>query len=81
MKNPFVIEILRCMAVGFGAAAAFVALVLAFDLGHLRALTFASPDGALALTMLFFFSGLSFSAAQCVFRNFPLFGGEDDDLR
>lgn len=79
MKNPFVIEIAHCLAVGFGVAAAFVGLVLAFDLGHLRALTMTSPDGPLALGMLFFFSGLTFSGAHCVFRIFPLFGGEEDE--
>ena len=79
MRNPFLLELARCVVVGFGAAAAFVGLVLAFDLGHLRALTMASGDGPLALALLFIFSGLTFSGAQCVFRIFPLFGSEDDD--
>lgn len=52
------------VAIGFGIAAAFVLLLLAFDVAGLRHLVFASNAGGLALAMLVFFHGIVFAGVQ-----------------
>jgi hypothetical protein len=52
------------VAIGFAAAALFVALLLALDVAGLRGLIFASDAGALALAMLVFFHGIVFAGVQ-----------------
>jgi hypothetical protein len=47
---------------GGGLGLAFVALVLLLDLGHVRSLAFASPDGALAVLLLAVGSVITFAS-------------------
>lgn len=47
--------------IGFGVAAVFVSLLLAFDVAGLRHLILASDAGALALAMLVFVHGIVFA--------------------
>lgn len=55
---------IRQVAIGFGIAAVFVALLLWFNVANLRHLVFASSDGLLALFLLFFFNGIVFAGVQ-----------------
>ena len=59
------------VVLGFAAAAVFVALLLAMDVGGLRGLVARSPDGMLAVFLFFVLNGLVFGgarAAMAVFR-------------
>ncbi len=64
---PLILMLMRHAAVGFGIAALFVALLLAFDVGRLRLLITTSETGALALALLTFFLGLTFGSVQMGF--------------
>lgn len=55
---------LRQVLIGFGLSAAFVALLLGFDVAHLRSLILATQGGAIAAFLLFFFNGLVFAGVQ-----------------
>jgi hypothetical protein len=55
---------LRQVAIGFAAAGTFVGLLLWQDVAGLRGLIAGSPDGPLALVLLFVFNGLVFAGAQ-----------------
>ncbi|PQO22996.1 hypothetical protein C2I36_10215 [Rhodobacteraceae bacterium WD3A24] len=55
---------IRQVAIGFGIAAVFVALLLGLNVANLRHLVFASSDGLLALFLLFFFNGIVFAGVQ-----------------
>jgi hypothetical protein len=52
------------VAVGFGLALAFVALLLALDIGGLRRLVLGSEVGWLAGLLLVVFNGIVFAGAQ-----------------
>ncbi|MEL6979617.1 MAG: hypothetical protein AAGM38_13175 [Pseudomonadota bacterium] len=67
LENPFIREIAKSLVIGFGAAAVFLAVILAMDLAHLRSLGMASQAGVMALGLLFVFSGLTFASAQTAF--------------
>ncbi len=56
--------LLRHAIVGFGAAIAAVAAIMALDLGGLRTLMFNSDAPFLALFILTFFMGLTFGSVQ-----------------
>jgi hypothetical protein len=55
---------IRQVVIGFGIAGVFVGLLLALDVAGLRGLVWRSPDGWLALFLLFFFNGLVFAGVQ-----------------
>ncbi len=59
--------LLRNAAIGFGAAAIFVALLLLTDTGGVGTLVANSDMGAVAVFMLTFFTGLTFGSAQMGF--------------
>lgn len=55
---------LRQCAIGFGIAAVFVALLLAFNIANLWSLISGSNVGLLAVFMLWFFNGIVFAGVQ-----------------
>ena len=55
---------IRQVAIGFGIAAVFVALLLGFNVANLRSLILNSSSGPLALFLLFFFNGIVFAGVQ-----------------
>lgn len=55
---------IRHVLIGFAIAAAFVAGLLAFDVGGLRHLILNSADGPLALGLLVFSNGIVFAGVQ-----------------
>lgn len=55
---------LRQCAIGFGVAAVFVALLLAFNVVNLWGLVSGSDVGILAVFMLWFFNGIVFAGVQ-----------------
>ncbi|WP_240607872.1 hypothetical protein [Pararhodobacter oceanensis] len=52
------------IAIGFGLSAAFVGLLLGFDVANLRSLMLSTQGGAIAGFLLFFFNGLVFAGVQ-----------------
>lgn len=56
--------LIRNAAIGFAAAACFVALLLLSDTGGLGTLISQSESGTLATAMLTFFVGLTFASLQ-----------------
>ncbi|PRY94737.1 hypothetical protein BCF33_0335 [Hasllibacter halocynthiae] len=68
---------LRHCAIGFGAAAGFVALLLVTDTAGLRGLILGSDVAALALFLLWFFNGIVFAGAQCGIAVFRLAEADD----
>jgi hypothetical protein len=71
MNNPglplLVRFLMRHAAIGFGLAIVFVGLLLALDIGGIATLIFASSSGSLALAVLTFSVGLTFSSVQMGF--------------
>lgn len=61
---PLIRLFIRNGLAGFGLSAIFVGLLLALDVMALRALVFQSPDGLLAVFLIWFFNGLLFGAVQ-----------------
>jgi len=59
--------LIRHAAIGFGLAIVFVGLLLVFDIGGIATLIFASSSAALALAVLTFSVGLTFSSVQMGF--------------
>lgn len=55
---------MRQCAIGFGVAAVFVALLLAFNVVNLWGLVKGSDVGLLAVFMLWFFNGIVFAGVQ-----------------
>lgn len=55
---------LRHSLIGFAVAAAFVGLLLWFNVANLAYLIFSSPSWALALFLLWFFNGIVFAGVQ-----------------
>jgi hypothetical protein len=64
---PLVRFLLRHAAIGFMIAVAFVGGMVWFDLGGLRGLARASVSGPLALALLTFAIGMTFSSVQMGF--------------
>lgn len=59
--------LIRHAAIGFGVAILFVGLLLALDIGGIAKLIFASSSAGLALAILTFSVGLTFSSVQMGF--------------
>ena len=55
---------IKNVLIGFAIAAAFVALLIGFDIGGLRHLLTSSSAGYLALVMLWFANGIVFAGVQ-----------------
>ncbi|SFP51133.1 hypothetical protein [Tranquillimonas alkanivorans] len=55
---------IRHVLIGFGLSAAFVAMLLYFNVANLWHLVTHSPDGLLAVGLLVMFNGIVFSGAQ-----------------
>ncbi|PKU21653.1 hypothetical protein [Telmatospirillum siberiense] len=53
-ERTIIVFLLRHMLFGMAGALLFGALVLYFDIGHLRSLAFESQDGLLTLGLFFF---------------------------
>jgi hypothetical protein len=78
---------IRQVLIGFGLSAAFVALLMYFDVARLWTLISATNGGWVALFLLFFFNGLVFAGVQFAIRVMGMAqtdddqGGTRDDLR
>lgn len=66
---------IRSCLIGFGVAAAFVGLLLALDVAHLRHLVFQSGDGLLAVVILWVLNGIVFAGVQFGFAVMQLADG------
>ena len=55
---------IKNVLIGFGIAAAFVGLLIGFDVGGLRHLLTGSSAGYLAIVMLWFANGIVFAGVQ-----------------
>lgn len=55
---------IRNVLIGFAVAAAFVAMLLWFDVMHLWQLVSTSPNGPLAVFLLWFMNGIVFAGVQ-----------------
>ena len=73
--------LLRHAMVGFVLAAAFVGLLLLGDVGGLASLAARDGAGVLAIGMLTFFVGLTFSSAQMGFAVMLARDSDDDEPR
>lgn len=71
--------LLRHAAVGFVLAAAFVALLLAFDAGGLATVASQNSAGGFAIAILTFMIGLTFSSAQMGFAVMLAKDSDDED--
>ena len=69
--------ILRHAAFGFALSAAFIALLLAFNVLNLWHLVTNTTEGPIALAMMFVFCGITFGSAQIGYKIMTL--SEDDD--
>ncbi|MEO1291845.1 MAG: hypothetical protein AAFV62_03290 [Pseudomonadota bacterium] len=67
---PAIAFFLRHTIRGFAIALAFVGVILALDLAHLRSLMLNTDLGPMALGLLIFFLGLTFASAQIGFALF-----------
>jgi len=65
------------VAIGFGLAAVFLAVLLALDVAGLRHLILGSPSGWLAGGMIFMFSGSIFAGVQFAIAVMALAGRDD----
>lgn len=61
---PFLFFLIRHALIGFGLAAAFVAVMLGFDVTGLGTLIANSPSGTFAAAILTFALGLTFAGVQ-----------------
>lgn len=69
---------IRQVIIGYGISAAFVALLMYFNVANLWSLISGSTVGWLALLMLWVFNGIVFSGVQFALA-LPKGHGEDDD--
>ena len=67
-RPPLVSFYIRNCLVGFALAAVFVVALVWFDVVGLGRLVTGSPDGPLAVFLLWFFNGIVFSGAQTSVR-------------
>lgn len=72
---------IRQVLIGFGLSAAFVTALLWQDVAGLRHLIAGSPDGALALFLLFMFNGIVFAGVQFAITIMRMGESADDDDR
>lgn len=81
---PLIRLYIRQCLIGFALAAAFVGLLLGFDIAGLRGLVLTTQGGWLAVFMLWFFNGLVFAGVQfgiSIMRMAESDGGGDRGLR
>lgn len=71
---------IRQVIVGYGISAAFVALLMVFDVAQLWSLVSGSSVGWLALLMLWVFNGIVFAGVQFALA-LPKGHGDDDSGR
>lgn len=64
--------------IGFGISAAFVAMLLYFNIGNLWHLVSSSPDGLLAVGILWFANGVVFAGVQFAIAVMRLKDDDDD---
>ncbi|WP_374377802.1 hypothetical protein [Dongia sp.] len=69
---------LRHALIGYAAAAVFVGVIFALDVGGLRSLVETSSLGILAVALLTFFTGLTFASLQMGMAIMSLKSEEDD---
>ena len=67
------------IAIGFGAAAVFVVLLLGFDIAGLRHLVAVSSDGPLTIFLLWMFNGIVFAGVQFAIAIMGMSGDDHDD--
>jgi hypothetical protein len=67
------------VAIGFGIAAVFVALLLWFDIANLWHLVSHSSDGPLAVLILWFANGIVFAGVQFAISVMRMKDDDDDD--
>ncbi|MFQ6548748.1 hypothetical protein AADZ90_012370 [Aestuariibius sp. 2305UL40-4] len=72
---------IRHVLIGYGIAAAFVAMLLYFDVVRLWSLISNSDVGLLAVFLLWFFNGIVFSGAQFSVALLLDADSDDDDGR
>mgnify|MGYP006214032941 CR=1 FL=1 len=61
-----------CVAIGFGLAVIFVAMLVAFDIANLRHLVLETEMGWLAAMMMVLFNGVVFAGAQFANLKWPV---------
>ncbi|GGL76098.1 hypothetical protein [Wenxinia marina] len=76
MPSLIRLYVVNC-AIGFAVAAALVALLLALNVGNLGHLVTTSPDGLLAILMLWVANGIVFAGVQFGLAVMAL-GSEDE---
>lgn len=69
------------VAIGFLISAVFVAGLLWFDIMNLRHLVMHSPDGVLAVFLLWLFNGIVFAGVQFSIRIMRMKDDDDDEPR
>ncbi len=67
---------IRSVAIGFGIAAAFVAMLLYFNVMNLRSLIFGSDVGYIALYILWFMNGIVFAGVQFAWAVMSMAGND-----
>jgi hypothetical protein len=72
---------IRNVAIGFVVAALFVAMLLWFNVMNLWSLVANSPDGILAVFLLWFMNGIVFAGVQFAFAVMQMARKEGDDHR
>ena len=70
---------IRNVAIGFGVAAVFVALLLWFNVMNLWYLVSHNADGVLAVFLLWFMHGIVFAGVQFAFAVMMMARKDDDD--
>ena len=73
--------ILRHAAFGFVIAAAFVGMLLAFDVAGLWHLVTHTAEGPIALAVLFVLCSITFGSAQVGYKIMTMTDDSDDDQR
>ncbi|MDA7425410.1 hypothetical protein [Thalassococcus lentus] len=70
---------MRHVAIGFGLAAVFVAMLLGFNVANLKHLVTHSDVGLLAVVLLWFLNGIVFAGVQFGVAIMLLPGANSDD--
>ena len=79
-KTPDLIKLyIKSCAIGFGASAVFVSLLLAFDVVGLRGLVTGSSMGIVAVLMMWIFNGIVFAGVQFGISIMSMADDDDDD--
>lgn len=79
-KSPDLIKLyIQSCAIGFVASAAFVGLLLAFDVAGLWRLVSGSTAGIIAVLMMWVFNGIVFAGVQFGIKIMSMADKDDDD--